>query len=608
MNEVHSTMSLLAIGAVFLVAAVVAVPLAKRLGLGAVIGYLIAGIVIGPWGLKLIGNVEDILHVAEFGVVLLLFLIGLELDPRRLWQMRMPIFGLGSAQVLGCGLLLGLAGLALGWSWQTALVAGLGLALSSTAIALQVLGERHLLTTSGGRSAFSILLFQDIAVIPILAVLPLLGQSGHAANAEPGWLAALKAVVAVAIVVVVGRYLTRPLFRMIAYSGIREIFTAAALLVVVLIALIMQFAGISMALGTFVAGVLLADSEYRHEIESDIEPFKGLLLGLFFLSVGMSIDFGRLLAEPLILLLSVVALIAIKVGVLWAIGRWGGIPREQRPLFAMLLAQGGEFAFVLFGAAMALGAMDQAIGQRLVLAVALSMLVTPLLVVVYDRFLANFFNPRAETREPDVMDEGNPVVVAGFGRFGQIVTRLLYASRIGVTILDHDPEIIDSLSRFGFKVFYGDATRLDLLEAAGAARAKILVVAIDDQAMSLQLVETAQRHFPHLKILARAIDLPHAAELLNRKVPVVERETFLSALHLGELALRALGYGAFRAHRTAQLFRRHNERLLKTIAERWQETDMDLRISLQHQARENLLKNLEADAQARKEGQDFGWN
>ena len=582
---------------IYLAAAVIAVPVSKRLGLGSVIGYLIAGLIIGPWGLRLITDVEAILHFSEFGVVLLLFLIGLELEPRRLWQMRMPIFGLGSAQVAGCALLIGVVAAGYGWHWSTALVAGLGLALSSTAIALQPLTERRLLGTDGGRATFSILLFQDIAVIPMLAVLPLLGGSSASADAEGGLKAALLAALVIGGVVLGGRYLTRPLFRFIAATGIREIFTAAALLIVVGIAALMQFAGLSMALGTFIAGVLLAESEYRHELESDIEPFKGLLMGLFFTSVGMSVDVGLLLHQPVAILGILGLLLFAKAIILALLARFGGVPARQAALFVFLLAPGGEFAFVLFNAAAQIGAMTAEAAAQLTVAVALSMLIGPLLLVLNDRLIEPRLARGPQRPEETPEDEGNPVIVAGFGRFGQIIVRLLYANRIGATVLDHDPVTIDTLRPYGFKVFYGDATRLDLLEAAGAAKAKVLVVALDSQEASLLLVELAQRHFPNLHVVARARDLTHAIALMNLKVADIERETFHSALRLGEATLRSLGHGTYAAHKRAQIFRRHNQRLLEEMHVHWDE-DEARHISLQQQARARIQQNLDADEAA----------
>lgn len=593
---------------IYLAAAVIAVPLAKRLGLGSVLGYLIAGIVIGPWGLKLITDVEAILHFSEFGVVLLLFVIGLELNPRRLWQMRWPILGLGGGQVVGTTLALAALGVLLGLAWPVALTAGLGLSLSSTAIALQPLTERNLLTTPGGRSAFSILLFQDIAVIPMLALLPLLAFGPAMAGHGEGWVGAAKAVAAIAIIIFGGRFLTRPLFRIVAATGLREVFTAVALLLVFGISLLMQLAGLSMAMGAFLAGVLLAESEYRHELETDIEPFKGLLLGLFFTAVGMSVDLGLLFSQPLKVLGMTAGLLVVKAMVLFGVARSARLQWGQTALFVFLLAQGGEFAFVLFGSAADFGIMNAEMVALLTVVVALSMASAPLLVVFNDKVIEPRFLRLDNDRPHDVPeDEGNPVIVAGFGRFGQIIVRLLYANRIGVTILDHDSEIIDTLRRFDFKVFYGDATRLDLLEAAGAARAKVLVVAVDSQEASLQLVDLAQRHFPQLKIIARARDLPHAMELMNRNVPVIERETFRSALHLGEETLRALGQPAYAARQKALTFKLHNEALLDQLHAHWDE-DMDKRITLQRQARARLLQNLEADEKAQQAARGLGWD
>jgi glutathione-regulated potassium-efflux system ancillary protein KefC len=592
---------------IYLMAAVIAVPIARKLGLGSVLGYLIAGIVIGPWGLKLITDVEAILHFSEFGVVLLLFVIGLELNPRRLWQMRWPILGLGGGQVVGTTLCLTAIGILLDWPWPVALAAGLGLSLSSTAIALQPLTERNLLSTPGGRSAFSILLFQDIAVIPMLALLPLLAAAPAVSGHGEGWIGAAKAIAAIAIIIFGGRFLTRPVFRIVADTGLREVFTAVALLLVFGIALLMQLAGLSMALGAFLAGVLLAESEYRHELETDIEPFKGLLLGLFFTAVGMSVDFGLLVSQPIKVLAMVFGLLAVKGVVLLLIARAARLQWSQTSLFAFLLAQGGEFAFVLFGSAAGFGIMDAETVALLTVVVALSMATAPLLVVINDRLIEPRF-VQVDDRPHDVPeDEGNPVIVAGFGRFGQIVVRLLYANRIGVTVLDHDSEIIDTLRKFDFKVFYGDATRLDLLEAAGAAKAKVLVVAVDTQEASLQLVDLAQRHFPNLKIVSRARDLPHAMELMNRKVPVVERETFRSALHVGEETLKALGQAAYAARQRTLAFQQANEALLEQLHAHWDD-DLDKRITLQRQARARLQQNLEADEKAQEAARGLGWD
>ncbi|MFM2051844.1 MAG: hypothetical protein RL682_2335, partial [Pseudomonadota bacterium] len=493
---------------IYLSAAVIAVPLSKAAGLGSIIGYLAAGIAIGPWGLGLVTNVEDILHFAEFGVVLMLFLVGLELEPKRLWSLRRPIFGWGSAQVMGCTLALALAGVAVGMGWRISLVAGLGLALSSTAIALQVMGERNLLPTSSGQASFSILLFQDVAAIPILALLPLLGIASESNEHLSLMDSAQAAIIIIAVImgiVLGGRLLVRPLLRWIARSNTPEIFTAAALLLVVGIAGLMQWVGLSMALGAFLAGVLLAESEYRRELETDIEPFKGLLLGLFFIAVGMSIDFGVLLQSPGVVAAIVVGFLVIKGLVIYGLGRAMGLPFQERPVFTLLLAQGGEFAFVVFQAAAGANVFPAQTASLLIGAVAVSMLVSPLLLIAIDKLLlpryANCGVPNLE--ELNEQQEA-PIIVAGFGRYGQIVARVLLAQNIPCTVLDHDAEMIEAARKFGYRVFYGDAARLDMLRTAGAATAKILVVAVDDVDQSLEIVDLARAHFPALQIVARA--------------------------------------------------------------------------------------------------------
>ena len=448
---------------IYLTAAVIAVPLSRALGLGAIIGYLGAGMAIGPWGLGLVGNVDDILHFAEFGVVLMLFLVGLELEPRRLWSLRRPIFGWGSAQLLGCAIALALAAMALGVPWRTSVVAALGLALSSTAIALQVMQERNLLRTSAGQAGFSILLFQDVAAIPILALLPLMGTladgvSGpQGASSSADWpLEAIQIIAVVGAIIFGGRLLLRPALRWIARSRTAEVFTAAALLLVVGIALLMQALGLSMALGAFLAGVLLADSEYRRELETDIEPFKGLLLGLFFIAVGMSIDFGVLMASPGLMAAIVAGFLAVKLAVIYALSRAMRLPLQDRPVFTLLLAQGGEFAFVVFQAAAGARVFAPETASLLIGAVALSMLLGPLLLLAVDRLLL----PRFANCNQPVLDEISepqdaPVIIAGFGRYGQIVGRLLSAQGIRTTVLDHDAEMIEAARAFGYRVFYG---------------------------------------------------------------------------------------------------------------------------------------------------------
>ena len=547
----------------YLAAAVVAVPLFKALGLGSVMGYLVAGLAIGPWGLGLVDNVEDTLHFAEFGVVLMLFLVGLELEPRRLWSLRRPIFGWGSLQVLACAAVLAGLALLLGVKWKVAVVASLGLALSSTAIALQVLADRNLLRTPSGEAGFSILLFQDVAAIPILALVPLLGSVSERDDTAL-WVEALRSVGAIVAIVVGGRLLLRPLLRWIARSRTPEIFTAAALLLVVGTAAFMQAVGLSMALGAFLAGVLLAESEFRRELETDLEPFKGLLLGLFFMAVGMTIDLGVLAASPGRVALVLGLFLLVKLVVIGALARLMRLPRPERPLFTLLLAQGGEFAFVVFQAAVGARVFPAKTASLLTGAVALSMLLGPLLLWLVDRYLQPRLDRRpGPTPEPLSTPQEAPVIVAGFGRYGQIVSRSLMACGLSVTVLDHDAELIEQTRRFGFRVFYGDATRLDLLRTAGAAQARVLVVAVDDSAQSLAIVDLARAHFPALKIVARARDVTHWYALRDRGVEHIQRELFESSLASAGDVLQLLGRDAATAAQATQRFRSHNLALLE---------------------------------------------
>ena len=554
---------------IYLSAAVIAVPLSKALGLGSIIGYLAAGIAIGPWGLGLVTNVDDILHFAEFGVVLMLFLVGLELEPKRLWSLRRPIFGWGSAQVLGCAAVLTALAMLFGVGWKTALVAGLGLALSSTAIALQLMGERNLMPTSSGQAAFSILLFQDVAAIPILALLPLLGAatpSAEASGAGNDALQAAKIIAVIAGIVLGGRLLLRPLFRWIARSKTPEIFTAASLLLVVGIAGLMQLVGLSMALGAFLAGVLLAESEYRRELETDIEPFKGLLLGLFFIAVGMSVDFGVLLASPGSMAAVVLGFLLLKGVVIYALARLMKLPFRDRPVFTLLLAQGGEFAFVVFQAAAGAQVFEARTASLLIGAVALSMLVSPLLLVAIDKLLLpRYARINSVTMEEISEPQAAPVVIAGFGRYGQIVARLMLAEGIACTVLDHDAEMIEAARNLGYRVFYGDAARLDLLRIAGAGSARILVLAVDEVEQSLEIVDLVHANFPQLEIVARARDVTHWNRLRDRGVTRVERELFESSLRSGRSVLELLGHGAHEARQAAMRFRAHNLALFEKM-------------------------------------------
>ncbi|MDH4449386.1 MAG: glutathione-regulated potassium-efflux system protein KefC [Rhodoferax sp.] len=554
---------------IYLSAAVIAVPLSKALGLGSIIGYLAAGIAIGPWGAGWVNNVEDILHFAEFGVVLMLFLVGLELEPRRLWSLRRSIFGWGSLQVMGCAAMLMLAALACGVDWRLSLVGALGLALSSTAIALQVMGERNLMPTQSGRAAFSILLFQDVAAIPVLALLPLLGTQGASSEAM-GTLgyaqAALEIMAVIAGIVWGGRVLLRPVFRWIARSRTPEIFTAASLLLVVGISALMLWVGLSMALGAFLAGVLLAESEYRRELETDIEPFKGLLLGLFFIAVGMSIDFGVLLTSPGTMALVVTGFLLIKAVVIYGLARHIQLPAPERPVFTLLLAQGGEFAFVVFQAAAGAHVFSAATASLLVGAVAVSMLLSPLVLVAMDRWvLARFAGRSGPALEEIAEPQSAPVIIAGYGRYGQIVGRVLLAQGIPATVLDHDADMVEAARSFGYRVFFGDATRLDLLRTAGAATAQVLVVAVDDVEQSLAIVDLAREHFPTLPIVARARDVTHWNQLREREVTLVERELFESSLRSARSVLEVLGHSAHGARQSAMRFRQHNLQLFEKM-------------------------------------------
>ena len=598
--------SLLSNAVVYLGAAVLAVPLARRLGLGAVLGYLLAGMAIGPWGLKLITQVETILHFSEFGVVLLLFVIGLELDPARLWSMRRPIFGWGAAQVLGVAAVLFGAALLLGVAWQAALVGALGLSLSSTAIALATLGERNLMGTPAGQAGFAILLFQDIAAIPMIALIPLLGVAAGDSGGD-GWLGAARLAGVILGVIVAGRFLVRPALRIIAKTGMREIFTAFALLLVIAISLLMQWVGMSMALGAFMAGVLLADSEYRHALETDLEPFKGLLLGLFFIAIGMSVDFGVFVSRPWLILGLVLGFLLLKLAVLFALAHRFGIARGQRWLFAFLLSQGGEFAFVVFGAAGAARVFTPETGSILVAVVALSMVTTPLLLLLYDKLLEPRYHGQNQRRSfDDIDDNEGHVIIAGFGRFGQIIGRLLHANRVPLTVLDHDPDQIELLRRFGFKVFYGDATRIDLLQAAGAAKARALVLAIDDIEDSLALADALRENFPELPILARARNVTHYYQLMDRGVTIIERETFESALQLGRRALCHLGYGAYRAREATLKFREHNKASVDAVYPFYK--DREQYVSMAKRARDELNEMFARDLKRVEKESEQGWD
>ncbi|WP_457334284.1 glutathione-regulated potassium-efflux system protein KefC [Rhizobacter sp. P5_C2] len=594
-------------GLVYLGAAVVAVPVAKKLGLGSIIGYLAAGILIGPWGLRLVTDPQDMLHFAEFGVVLMLFLVGLELEPKRLWSLRKPIFGWGSVQLFGSAALLLGAAVAAGVPWQLAVVGGLGLAMSSTAIGLGVLGERNLMATTSGQSLLSVALLQDIAAIPILALVPLLAGASDAPEHGSFWLGAAKALGVVAIIVLGGRLLLRPTLRWIAGSATPEIFTAASLLLVLATAALMQTVGLSMALGAFLAGVLLAESEYRRELETDIEPFKGLLLGLFFIAVGMSIDFSVVMQRPLLVALIVGGFLAVKAGVLWAMGRAMPLPKAERPVFIILLAQGGEFGFVVFQTATQAGVIDGPTSSLLVAAVALSMLLTPLLLVAADRWWTPTLAGQKRSDIPEISEQQDAsVIIAGFGRYGQIVGRMMFANGLTPTVLEHDAEALEALRRFGWPVFYGDATRLDLLRTAGAATAKVLVLAIDDVAQSVEVATLVRENFPQLTIVARARNVRHYYQLRELGVTLIERETLDSALMTARSTLELLGWQPHQARNLALRFRRHSIDQLEAMRPHARDQERLIAVAKEgRQQLETLFAQERAAAVERK--QRAGW-
>jgi CPA2 family monovalent cation:H+ antiporter-2 len=595
---------------VYLAAAILVVPLAKRLGLGSVLGYLIAGMIIGPYILGFVGREgQDIMHVAEFGVVMMLFLVGLELEPSRLWRLRSSILGLGGLQVLGTSLLLAIPGVLLGLQWNIALAIGMILSMSSTAIVLQTMTEKGLMRSSAGQNSFSVLLFQDLAVIPILAVLPLL--SFHVAGQSPTdhtQARTLAVLAAVAIVIFIGRTLVRPLLRYVAATRLRELFTATALLLVVATTALMYSVGLSPALGTFLGGVVLANSEYRHELESDIEPFKGLLLGLFFIAVGSSINFGLILDAPGLVLALVASIMVLKTIVLYILARIFKMGTDQGLIFAVTLSQVGEFAFVLLSFARQQGILDEKMTGMMMAIVALTMAMTPLMIILNEKLIL----PRVGTvelavqKEPDRIEEKNPVIIAGFGRYGNIVGRFLKANGIRTTVLEIDSDRVELLRKLGLKVYYGDATREDLLKAAGADAARLIIIALDSPDKCLELVETVKRHFPHLHVLVRAQDRSDAYELMDAGVLHLYRETFDSSLRMGVDALKLLGRRSYQAHRAVNIFRKHDDNALKHLA-----AIRDDRKQYINQAREKIMeleKFIEADIQDRSLDRDAGWD
>ena len=573
--------SFLLISAVYLATMVVAVPLSARLGLGSVLGYLVAGILIGPvLGLAgSAGDVADLQHFAEFGVVMMLFLIGLELEPRQLWGMRKRLLGLGGMQIAGTTAALFVLGLVLNQTWQVALTLGLILALSSTAIVLQTLSEKSLMQTSGGRNAFLVLLTQDIAVTPILALLPLLSAGAatpdhHAPGAEfmaglPGWAATLVTLGAVGTVVLLGQFAIGPLFRFVQKSRLLEMNTAVALLIVVGIAALMSMVGLSPALGTFLAGVMLAGSEFRHELEAQIAPFKGLLLGLFFITVGAGMDFSMLVAQPVVVIGVTALVIAIKAGVLFAVARAARMSRRDRTLFTLSLAQAGEFGFVLLSYATSLAIIRFQLAQGFLLVIALSMLVTPLLFILHDRVVAWLDDERDVLAPPDRIDDQQPVIIAGVGRFGQVVNRLVTSSGFKTVVLDNDLDTIQLMRRFGVKGYFGDPTRPEILAAAGLERARILVAALDDQEANLRLVRHARERRPDLVIIARARDRVNVYQLYAARADHIVREMFDSSLRAGRYVLENLGLSQYEANELERIYYRHDRAGLRELAEVW---------------------------------------
>ena len=605
--------SLLLQALVYLAAGVFSVPIAKRLGLGSVLGYLVAGVLVGPFALNLVGEAGDVMRFAEFGVVILLFLIGLEVRPALLWRMKTAIFGIGAVQMLGTAALLAGAAAALGLDWRTAFAAGLILAMSSTAIVLQSLDEKGLRQGAVGEAAFGVLLFQDLSVIPLFALLPLLGDGTTAAAAAaahngmldglPPWARALAVILAVTAVIVGGRYLTRPMFRFIAAARLREIFTASALLLVIGVAALMELVGLSPALGAFLAGVVLAESEFRRELETDIEPFRGLLLGLFFITVGAGLDMRLLAERPWLVLGLVLGLMVLKTLAVYGAARVFRTPARAAATVGVALSQGGEFAFVLLSFAVGARVLPPDLSRLFTAVIAVSMAATPLLMAAHDRLVLSRARPRDEPERLAFDDAPPDVIVAGFGRFGQIAARLLMAHNFKVVTLESSIEQIDLLRRFGWRVHYGDAARLDLLRAAGAEKAKLLVVAIDDRDKAVETVEAARDAFPDLTIIARAFDRRHAYELLAKGAKVVERETFEAALNLGRRALVTLGISERRALKAAVLFRDHDRRLFERLAplageeERYALASRDSRETMERLLRAEVTRLAEEEAQ-----------
>nr|WP_320000718.1 monovalent cation:proton antiporter-2 (CPA2) family protein [uncultured Draconibacterium sp.] len=607
---------------IYLGAAVVSVPIAKKLGLGSVLGYLLAGIIIGPFVLRLVGNeAGEVMHFAEFGVVLMLFIIGLELEPKLLWKMRRNIFGLGGLQVLiTAGIITGVA-LFFNFQLNRAVAIGLILALSSTAIVLQTLSEKGLMRNIAGRSAFSVLLFQDMAVIPILALLPLIATLGTPAALSdtsiesigqvaqlPGWLQLLIIIGAITVMVIIGRFAARHIFRLVAETGLHEVFVALALLMVIGIALGMDAIGLSPALGTFIAGVVLADSEYRHELETTIDPFKGLLLGLFFISVGAGINFNLLIENPWLIIGFVLLLIVIKFVVLLILGRIFRLKKGFEFLFAFLLAQASEFAFVLISFSKQNKLFDEQTSGMLLLVVTLSMAISPLLLIFNDKAVSPILARWQNKQEYDeIEDEETPVILAGFGRFGLTVGRILIANGIKVTILDNNPSNVETLRKYGFKLYFGDITRPTMLEKAGIEKARLLILSMAEHENALKVAEVVRKKYPHVKILARANDIFHVFEYLNLNINKVQRENFHSAAELGNNALVELGFSKYEAYRATRTFKHHEHQVTEELYQHWLE-DQSKFIQETRRFEEQVKETLQAEKNYSIHDSDCAWD
>lgn len=601
---------------VYLGAAVICVPIAKRLGMGSVLGYLLAGILIGPFVFGFVGKEgEDILHFAEFGVVMMLFLVGLELEPAAFWKMRRMIAGVGSSQLVITAALFFAAAIALGFSWQASLAISLAVAMSSTAIVLQSLKEKGLMESGVGRSSFAVLLFQDISVIPILAILPLLAVAaptvaeGHTSwlDGMPGWVKTLSVFGAVALVIAAGRYLVVPLLRLVARTRLRELFSASSLLIVVSIAYLMEQVGLSPALGTFLAGVVLANSEFRHELESDLEPFKGLLLGLFFLAVGASINFHLVALQPLTVALYVFGIILVKALVVFLIGRWYKLPKSENILFAISLSQIGEFAFVLFSFIFQLNILDRETTDLMMAVTALSMTVTPILFLVYEKGIAPRLTAQAIKKPAaDEIETTHHVILAGFAHFGSTIGRFLRANGVQATILDNNPDQVDLLRKMGFKVYYGDATRLDLLESAAIDKATLFISAIDSPETNVELAKTLKKHYPNLPLLIRAKNRMDAYELIDTGVEHIYRESLESSVKLGVDVLKRLGVRSYSAYRAGQNFIRYDEAaLVKLSKHRYNKKEYIDSVREEIALQEELLNN---DLIATPNSNDHAWD